>query len=88
MPATTPQKAEPMPSSSTPLSVTRKVITATSRCRSGPSPATRLLAMVDSSASPATACTSCIGKAASSPATITPPMPITIISTPQTAAAM
>ena len=70
LPATTPQKADPTPATTTPLSVTKKVMSAASRWDSSRKAAARPLPMVPNSASPAIATTSSLGNAVSSPVTV------------------
>src|SRR5690606_14909761 len=87
-PAITPQKAEPMPAMTTPLSVTRKVMSAASRCRSSCSAVCRPPPMLPSSAMPAIAITSSRGNAISRPGTNAPTRPMAPYSAPQTTAAV
>jgi hypothetical protein len=76
-PASRPQKAEPMPAITTPLSVTRKVMMAASRSLLSCSAAWRPLATVLISASPAIATTRVLGKASSAPMMVAPNRPTT-----------
>ena len=68
-PATTPQNADPIPSSDSPLSVTRNVTSAGSRQRRSAIAVASPPPIVPSSAKPATASTSAFGNAPISPAT-------------------
>ncbi len=64
-----------MPAMVRPEAVTRKVISAGSRCDSSRSAADRLLPIVPSRAMPAIAMISSLGNAANSAATVAPKMP-------------
>lgn len=77
-----------MPAMATPLSVTRKVMAAASRCASSLSADARPVPMVPSSASPAMALTSYFGNAVSNPVMTAPKMPITMYRNPQVTAAV
>jgi hypothetical protein len=75
-PVSSPQKAEPMPASTTPEAVTRKVSKAGSRSASWASALASALPIVPSSAKPAIARTNSFGKARKSAPTVAPKSPI------------
>ena len=78
LPPPTPKRPEPMPAIPPPLSVTRRVISAASRCDSSFTAAASPLPMLPSKASPAITATSSFGNAVSNPAITAPNRPRTV----------